>query len=467
MADDKDLFEDDEEIKNLRRDAAIAKALSERAEDEKKIAEFNLAKFKTGLSVFEASSKTPASSGDVTFDEKASFPEAQILAQDTARKAAQKLALELKKSKPEKLIIYSEVDLNALSAYEAFWQQFGQLTTEHQNRRKEFEKAVSDAKKVLNNPSFNDAEAEILPTAIPSALVAAPLIAGAVAKSFTEIIGLLRPEIKVSSKETVISDDFVISCLVKALPDVRFFHPKVYLPPIFELDQTDEFLTVRNAVHEENARTKTKLEELNQTTDELAQSVAERKTKVSENKASINDKLAELKKLPENDEKRPPIEAEITKLKSENIKLLQQISRLDIAATALKRQKTPADYLISITDQLNGSLNTPNATTNTSPLVQMLRISHLRNLLQQDNSFILRLSATAFGSTEINKPPLWFTSRIYSAGASITYQLFTTDGQIRQADSINLYQKAESQDVIQNLFGREADAARKNSGGAE
>jgi hypothetical protein len=159
--------------------------------------------------------------------DQAGFVEVQMMAQEAAKQIVVLLANDLCGSADPlicgngTLVVYSSNDIAAVSLYRSMIQQLNQLSVD-------FDVKEDNANKQLaaTNPIPPDAEAA------EAGIIAAPEAATGIIKSVAELINLFRTDTSFQNKTVAITDDMVVSYLVRALSDHgKTF--KIYDPAIF------------------------------------------------------------------------------------------------------------------------------------------------------------------------------------------------------------------------------------------
>jgi hypothetical protein len=118
--------------------------------------------------------------------------------------------------------------------------------------------------------------------------------------------------------------------------------------------------------------------------------------------------------------------------------------------TKLNKLKTVTQALVDATDQITSKLNTPDDATKLTAMAQLLKAERLATLMNNANTFTLRASVTANGTTKIKKN-LFVDSRVrHTAGADLSYQLFDKDGKLVGGNVTHCYFDYRSAEDVRN-----------------
>ncbi len=421
------------------------------AEKEKLLAEHLREKLKAELTPFGTDSKITAPAGDVTPTKDFDFIETQILAYEAVKLVVGKIAEILKKITNDKnLVIYNEKFIQAVNGYDAVFQQFKELINQHQRQHAENENAFQTGENVFN-PTLesNIVGAESLTMATALAL---PTVIGTAINSIAELVNLFRSDVKIQTKLFEVKEDLIVSYLFKAFEfnQLKLYYPSLYIP-VSDSDATKELLQTLARLRENNFQTKTDLAKFNELSEKISAQITKNETKISDTETGLKEKQTEATKLAENDEKLSVLKTEIEILEKETGEIKSFNRKLEIQKNALSRLIIRNDFLQTATNQLVDGLETPDSTTKVTPLMNLWQIAALHSLLRSDKTLILRIIATASGTTSSEKGVIFNTEISHSGGASVYFQLFDHTGRIVVADTLQHYYDWKTSGEIRDI----------------
>lgn len=447
----------DPAVKAAQDAAALAKAQAEKAKAEKEIAESQRDKMKAELMPVAPSDKTTAPNGDVTTD-SAGFIETQILGQEASRKIATLLAADLKvHAKLKTLVIYNAADIAVLTSYGVALQELKEFVREFEAKHQNAEEYIKAAKDVLNEPDFEppaEAAADFLMAAI-----AAPAIATGVVKSVAELVNLFRPATDIKNKTLSGSDDLVLSYLVKKLCrpqppgniNAAVYSPALFPPLLLNSAEETELVETLKAIWEGRFTAREDLKKTDSITAQIFAASSEAQSTLDKNNKAITGREDELGKLAPNDSKRPELEAVLQELRDEKRILEKRINKFAKTASDLSELKSALQFVTSSAEHLLGGLETPDAATKQTPLSKLLAAAHLQKILNDVETFTIRFTVSANGTTKIKKNFFWNASVRHSASASLAYQLFDRTGRIVRANAFQWYFDWQSSEEISRM----------------
>lgn len=483
-------------LEEAKREALIADELKKKAIADKERAAAEAERLKTLAVPFGTPSNIQIPTGNVQTD-AAGWVESQMLAQEAARQITRSLVYSLcnenvlpgetglvasssTNAVPAQmintLVIHNSNDLMGVELYNAVKGQLLELQTE-------YNQVNADAVKLLNQT-----DPKATPTPAPSsttpstsavlpAILAAPGIATGIIKSVAELVNLLRTETRFENKSVTISEDMVVSHIVNRLasndPETRgrctqsiqVYYPALYPAKLVESTATSDLIRILNQVERSKnesvlngERLDARIKELNGFASKLDDRDKKQKAKDAKDTELAKKKQEEqtVCRKPRSPECRKlrkeikDLEKEITELTDSITELdeaLKQLVNPDVndqkkikkAVTQLEEQKTKLKTLVDSTELLSSRLNTPDAETKLTALAQLLRAEKLHGILNNAQTYTLRVAVNANGTTKIKKN-LFVDAKVrHSAGANLVYQLFNRTGAMAQGNVMQCY----------------------------
>src|ERR1043165_468515 len=235
-------------------EASLAKARKEKAEAE-------LAIIKAQFSPLTDQSKITAPSGDVTAtSDQVGFVETQMLAQAAARVIAKELKHSLAAAKPTTLIIYNSNEIASLSALAVVLKQLAQLEEACDREESNTVQVLQNAQALLA-PSQPGAQPDTGVADLLTAAIVGPSIVTGVVKSVAELVNMFRTTTDFRRQTVSVTDDMIISYLVKHLAGtVTVYYPAVF-PPVVT-NSADGFVATLERLNDKRLAAQTRIEDL-------------------------------------------------------------------------------------------------------------------------------------------------------------------------------------------------------------
>jgi DNA repair exonuclease SbcCD ATPase subunit len=246
---------------------------------------------------------------------------------------------------------------------------------------------------------------------------------------------------------------------------IQVYYPALYPAKLVESSAASELIRILNQVERSKneavlygERLDARIKELNGFASKL-----DDRDKKQKEKTAKEDELAKKKKEEQTVCRRPrspecrklrekikELEKEITELTASITELNEALKELvnpnvndqkkiKKAVPQLEEQKTKLKTLVDSTELLSSRLNTPDADTKLTALAQLLRAEKLHSILNNAQTYTLRVAVNANGTTKIKKN-LFVDAKVrHSAGANLVYQLFNRNGAVAQGDVMQCY----------------------------
>ena len=484
-------------LEQAKREALIADELKKKAVADKERAAAEADKLKTEALPFGTTSNVQIPTGNVQTD-AAGWVESQMLAQEAARQITGQLVRSLcnehvlpgetgpvASASPKvpvqvinTLVIHNSNDLTGVELYNAVTGQLVEL-------QKEYDKVNADTKTLLQQtdpqatpaPTPGVVTSDTTPNTVLPGILAAPGIATGIIKSVAELVNLFRTETRFENKSVTISEDMVVSHIVNRLasnePETRgrcaqsiqVYYPALYPAKLVESTSNSELIKILNQVERSKNQSVLLGERLDARIKELngfSSKLDDRDAKDKDKKAK-DAELAEKKKQEQTVCRKPKspkclkLQEEIKGLQKQIEDLTDSLAELNKAlkplvnpnvneqreikevVPKLEEQKTKLKTLVDSTDLLSSRLNTPDADTKLTALAQLLRAEKLYGILNNPQTYTLRVAVNANGTTKIKKN-LFVDAKVrHSAGANLVYQLFNSNGAVTQGDVMQCY----------------------------
>lgn len=474
-------------LEQAKREALIADELKKKAVADKERIEAEAAKLKAEVQPLGTPTVT-IPTGSVQTD-AAGWVESQMLAHEAAKQITQALTRNLcnghfmrggvaetasptptpspgaSPSPPTEvintLVVYNNNDLTGVEMYNAV---FGQLLKLKKSLEEENGKA-------RGNLTKTDPET---PTPMgPSfalAAAAVPGIATGVIKSVAELINLFRTDTSFTNKSVQISEDMVVSHVVKMLSAnsgadgrcanaIKVYYPALFPPRLMQSSEYSQLVVVLNDVEQlknESSllveRIDERIEQLNKLSgqfdalDKELKAQTEKNEALNANHCDNKKKSAICKKL---NAEIAPINEEVSTLQSDLAKVKKPHESFKGWVETLADQKAKMQALITSVNLLSAKLTTPDETTKLTAMAQLFRAEKLNHILEDPQAFTLRVAVTANGTTKVKKNMFVDAKVRHSAGANLVYQLFNRDGALAQGDVMQCYIDYRSANDVQ------------------
>ncbi|HEX7333359.1 MAG TPA: hypothetical protein VF290_17785 [Pyrinomonadaceae bacterium] len=429
--------------------------------------------------------------GNVQTD-KAGWVESQMLAQEAARQITASLTRDLCVNPKntgggtltiQQLVIHNANDFTAVELYSAAVGQLEHLNEELATKNCEAEDLLLRTDPNVAVPSGAACMSPFV-AAVPGPLVAAaaPGIATGFIKSVAELLNLFRTDTTFENDTVSVSEDTIVSHIARNLMSGGFslsntplftcnqwpviYYP-LYYPPLLTrvADQSNSRLaTVLGEIERERLQGEAnvvlidaRLKELNDLKGKLADK------KVNSNQLhGLEDKLKELQQKPK------PNANQIKALEKQISELKQAIADLGLTPTQEGHQadlptwiaqltdlKTKMQGLLTATNLVTAKLNTPDESGKLTALAHLFRAEKLHEILSKTDTYVLRVTANANGTTKIKKN-LFVDAKVrHSAGTTLVYQLFDIDGSIAQGGALRCYIDYQSSKNVRRMASRE------------
>lgn len=480
----------DAALEQAKRDALLADELKKKAVSDRERTEAEAARLKALVQPFGGATVT-VPTGSIQTD-KAGWVESQMLAQEAARQITASLTHDLcvdpkntggGKLKINQLVIHNANDFTAVELYSTARGQLEHLHAELGTKNCEAEDmllrtdpAVAVAPPAICMNSAVDAAAG------PLVAAAAPSIATGFIKSVAELVNLFRTDTSFENDTVNVSEDTIVSHVARNLMNSGFklgatelfecnqwptiYYP-LYYPPLLTrvADQSNSNLArVLGEIEEERIQGESfvvvidaRLKELNQ----LKGKLADKKAK-SDQLKSLEDKLKELQQNPKpNATQIKALEKQIRELKQAIVDLGLSPAQeghhddLPIWIALLTDLKIKMQGLFSATNLITAKLNTPDESGKLTALAHLFRAEKLHEILARTDTYVLRVTASANGTTKIKKN-LFVDAKVrHSAGTTLVYQLFENDGSIAQGGALRCYIDYQSSKNVRRMASRE------------
>lgn len=483
-------------LEQAKREALIADELKKKAVADKERAAAEAEKLKTQALPFGTTSNVQIPTGNVQTD-AAGWVESQMLAQEAARQITGMLVRSLCKGNvlpgetgpvastnlnaipPQAintLVIHNSNDLTGVELYNAVKGQLVELQNEYKQVNDDANKLLQQSDpKATPGPVTSDTTPQT--DSVLPGILAAPGIATGIIKSVAELVNLFRTETRFENKSVTISEDMVVSHIVNRLasnaPDTRgrcsqaieVYYPALYPARLVESSSTSDLIKTLNEVERSKnlsvllgERLDARIKELNGFSSKL-----DDKEKKEKDKTAKDAELAKKKKEEQTVCRKPgspecrKLRKEIEELEKQIAELVKGIGELNEAlkelvnpnvndqkkikqvVPKLEEQKTKLKTLVDSTELLSSRLNTPDADTKLTALAQLLRAEKLHGILNNPQTYTLRVAVNANGTTKIKKN-LFVDAKVrHSAGANLVYQLFNRNGAVMQGDVMQCY----------------------------
>lgn len=471
----------DEVLEQAKRDAAIAEELKKKAVADQERAEAEAAKLKSETQPLGAPSVT-VPTGSVQTD-AAGWVESQMLSHEAARQITQALTKNIctgdfmrggiaeapagvaagaaPTDAINTLVVYNNSDLTGVEMYNSVYGQLEKLKLSFVDQNGKA------------NGNLDKTDPETPPAAGPAsllALAAVPGIATGVIKSVAELVNLFRTDTSFTNKSVQISEDMVISHVVKMLSAnngadgrcasaIRVFYPSLF--PAKLTESKSDLVAILNDVEQLKnesvllvERMDKRIEQLNKLAgqfDDRAKKTKEigaKKAEFDKNKCKKHKNSALCKKL---DGEIKALDEALVKLEAALANVQKNPAQFKGWVEQLADQKTKMQSLINSTTLLSAKLNTPDESTKLSALTQLFRAEKLSKILSDPQAFTLRVAVTANGTTKVKKNIFVDAKVRHSAGASLVYQLFNKDGALAQGSVMQCYIDYRSARDVQQL----------------
>jgi hypothetical protein len=464
-------------LEQATREALLAAQLKAKAVADKDRAEAEAAELKAKIQPLGATTVS-VPTGSVTTD-AAGWVESQMLAQEAARQITAQLTKAFCESPKDtsgtdmtvsKIVIHSPNDLTAVELYSAVIGQLARLKSELETKNNE-----ATAMLQATDPDAPPAAAALIP------LAAAPGVATSVVKSVAEFVNLFRTDTSFQNASVNITEDMIVSHVAKTLMDNGFKlnskaivtctqRPVIYYPSLFPPSLTQQADTTnsdlfRNLDGIEMARIQMDgnlgvIDARVKTLNDLLGKIAEKKAKDDE----LTKKNAALKALEKKRPRTKAIRDQIESVKGDIGKLNDAIIKLILTPAQdgnkdsfkewiakLTDLKTKMQGLLTAVGLITAKLNTPDDSGKLTALAQLLRAERLQTILKDANTYTLRVSAKANGTTKIKKN-LFVDAKVrHSAGANLVYLLFNNAGGVAQGGALSCYIDYQSAKSVKQI----------------
>lgn len=477
-------------LDQAKRDALLADELKKKAVADKERTEAEAAELKTKVQPFGASTVS-VPTGSVTTD-AAGWVESQMLAQEAARQITAQLTKAVCQSPQDtsgtaitvnKIVIHSPSDLSGVELYGAVIGQLQRLKTELETKNNE------------TTSMLNDTDPDVLHAAVaPIPFAAAPGVATSIVKSVAELINLFRTDTSFQNAAVNITEDLIVSQVAKNLMEDGFMlnstrivdctqRPVIYYPSLFsplltqEADTTNSTLFLRlDGIETARIQMDANILAIDarvKTLNELLGKIADKKAKSDE----LTKKNAELEALKKKRPRTKEIRAQIKSVEAEIVKLNDAIVKLTLTPIQEGNKTSFKDWIAKLTDLktkmqglltavglITAKLNTPDESGKLTALAQLLRAERLQAIMKDANTYTLRVSAKANGTTKIKKN-LFVDAKVrHSAGANLMYLLFNNTGGVAQGGALSCYIDYQSaRDVREIVTGGAFVYCRSNA----
>jgi hypothetical protein len=490
----------DAALEEARREAALAEELKKKAVSDKERAAAEAEQLKAIAQPFGTPANVSIPTGSVTTD-AAGWVESQMLAQEAARQISARLTSDLcvrpimasaiispPKAHPDAnnanpdpintLVIYNNNDLMGVELYNSVLGQLEKLKDELKEKNG----------LATTNLAQTDPRAPAALGVGPLALAAAPAIASGIIKSVAEVINLFRTDTTFTNKAVTISEDMVVSYIVNDLTSngaatvgkangrcpqaIKVYYPALFPPMLLASTSTSTLVVLINDVEQMKSQAVVNVESLDKRVKELTAlggkvEDLEKKTKAKAGKeGAVAKKKKEQKKFKKGSPQFKKLGSEITALDEEITEISKAIETLEGDLTPeiktnapnfkewianLTDLKAKTQSLITSTELIMTKLNAPDATTKLTVMAQLLRAEKLHSILDDNNSYTLRVAVTANGTTKVKKN-LFVDAKVrHSAGANLVYQLFNKEGALAQGDVMQCYIDYQSSQNVRGV----------------
>jgi hypothetical protein len=362
---------------------------------------------------------------------------------------ATKIASNVNCQTGEKLMIYSESQLNSLLALQAFEQQL---------------KLLSERVKQAADVALPTEPTEFAPSS--PGLVTGIALVGPAIQAVVDLISLFRTDVEITNKDIVLAENALVAAVVGKMRVARsssdakciLYYPAAYPPNL--LLSASEISDKLTAIGADYSRIVTKLlllqdakAKANSEGEKQAKAAADAKGKAEKLKAEIGEiekkikaetNPAKKKKLEEEKDKK---QGELNKTesdaeKAQNLKQLWKDyeNKVDFLAKDLQAAKAAMDtFREALLKQEGDSAQTL--------LTRLLRAEKLRTAIGQANSTLQLQVQKASGSVVTRKGLFRGTRVSYSGGAIASYLLYNQDGSVLKSGTFPEYPGFERADL--------------------
>ncbi len=360
-----------------------AKVQSETA---KAIAEANKAAIDAKREQFKGPSIT-VPKGTITTD-SGTFIENRVIAHRTLRDCFAQFveAYDAANENNKTLVLYHAADIKNLELLAAMQAQL-------QEMENGFTAAIQQAKGVL----AKDPEPVIKIKALADPLLVGYAASGLL-RTAADIVSLFKTTTAYTNFDVPVDENLITAALKSACPHWKIFNPAVYPINILQqsTSQSSAFINKLDALTRLNAEITQLVEAIDTKTATWKQALAEEKN--ADQKTQIANHL---KKLEVNQIKLKALNANFSKLQT---------------------------VLSTVDDQ-----------TKSSPLASILRAERLSTILNNPETYIVKVSVTSSGSSKISER-LWRDTKIeFSGGTELSVVVYQPDGEVVFADIRYVY----------------------------
>lgn len=413
----------------------------------------------------------------------------------------------------DNVVIYNAADVAGMELYDSIIGQLKTLAGEFDTKHREAVRLLQETDPKVASPAVaGGVDDPTRDTAADGGLLTAfavPGAATALIKSVAELVNLFRTDTQFVNQSVTISEDAVVSYIADYLsqdsasvtkrPEDKvactrrfFIYYPLYMPPkppdgfagkncASGAESVNALLATitakKGAAAADVAAIEKRLEQLTKIAAAFAEKKAlEAAKKAKEKEAGEKQKALEAGGI--SAAQRRKLRDEIAALKLEVKELegkmaevpktlknlagnqnltdddLKNLSgRLEGWVAKLKDLKTKTELLITTTEQLLTRLNTPDQGAQLTPLARLLRSERLSCIVSSPNTYTLRVSVTANGTTKIKKN-LFVDAKVrHSARAGLVYQLFDNLGRVVKGASMQCYMDYQSAQEVRDAVG--------------
>jgi hypothetical protein len=453
------------------------------------------------------------------------FAETRMLAREAARDLTARMTHKLCAAPDDRrpahnistLIIYSAVDLTALSSYAFIRDQFESFLEEFEVKRDEAERLLkhSDPGRI---PALAEDAADGIqvendfgrPGDFGLAALAVPGISAELSKSIAALSGLPRADAVAGGTSGTIGTEDVVSFLIDDLnrgsleidgevvtctasrPTV--YSPGLYPPQLLADNTTGKLFDLLRRAGSREAEARENIRRLNERIarlEGLAAAIQSREKMSRERADKLREKaLADEHleagglgrgALEESRRKSAALAEEVGQLADD----IGQLTKLIASAVTdlprvlaffmdhrrgwvdnLKTLKSRAQILVAAAEQVMVKLNAPDEATGLTPLAQLLRAEHMAALLESTGTYTLRINVTAGGAKHVKRRLFLSPQVSYAAWAELNYQIFDHDGQLVMANNLQRHFAFQSAASVRKLLVGRSDGGPSKANGS-
>ncbi len=377
----------DPELDRLKREAEISKQRAEIAAN----------KAKQVQSQLPSQVKAPEGTTNVVGDHPI---ESQILAYDALNKLAESIAGRVASRNPAAVVIYSEAEINALVALQAFAAQLDLIATQ-------LTAEIDNAKTAIAN-----AKAAVKPAhtaKLAAALELAPMVVGGALRSAADLLSIFRADVTLRYKDLTIGDIPLVAAVAGHLASrqqpVTVYHPALVPPGLSSADSAisgklRELAGSRGEIEDQQ-------QELARLDGTLKAQIEALTSEIAASDAAVPAKDTSLKEK-SRDGKQTALE-----------ELTAVVTRLAAATASF--------------DAFEATLFKADESSGTSVMARLLRAEKLRSVGANAHWLLVRI-AVAGGGYKTKRWLWWPTTKVlYSGGAIAEFVLFDASGRIVEA----------------------------------